>query len=80
VRSDSWAAEFGAFDKSVLPEQICDRFFSLIEEGRLRPGDRLPPERELTALIGVSRPCLREALWALALMNVIEPTPERNLG
>ncbi len=33
----------------------------LIARGRLRPGDRLPPERELALHVGVSRPSLRAA-------------------
>ncbi|WP_324668827.1 GntR family transcriptional regulator [Geochorda subterranea] len=38
-----------------------------ILQGRHRPGTWLPPERELAALLGVSRPALREALQRLAL-------------
>jgi GntR family transcriptional repressor for pyruvate dehydrogenase complex len=38
----------------------------------LHPGDKLPPERELVNMLGVSRPSLREALRALAIMNIIE--------
>ena len=36
-----------------------------ILEGSLKPGDRLPPERELAVELGVSRPSLREAAYAL---------------
>jgi len=64
--------EFGTFKKNVLPEQISARLLSLIQERQLRPGDKLPPERELAAMMAVSRPSLREALRALALMNIIE--------
>jgi len=48
------------------------KLLSLIKKRQLRPGDKLPPERELAATMGVSRPSLREALRALAIMNVIE--------
>ena len=44
----------------------------LIESGRCRPGDRLPPERELADLIGVSRPSVRTGLQALAALGVVE--------
>lgn len=44
----------------------------LIEQGRLRPGDRLPPERELAQELGVSRPTVRAGLHALAAMGVTE--------
>ncbi|MCL4817614.1 MAG: FadR family transcriptional regulator [Vicinamibacteria bacterium] len=44
----------------------------LIEAGQLRPGDRLPPERDLAQAIGVSRPTLRSGLRTLQAMGAIE--------
>jgi len=43
-----------------------------IERGELKPGDRLPPERDLAAQIGVSRPTVRTALRSLATMGVLQ--------
>ncbi|HTX78712.1 MAG TPA: FadR/GntR family transcriptional regulator [Longilinea sp.] len=63
---------FGTFQKDVLSEKIVDKLLTLIREKQLRPGDRLPPERELALMMGVSRPSLREALRALSIMRVIE--------
>jgi GntR family transcriptional regulator, transcriptional repressor for pyruvate dehydrogenase complex len=63
---------FGVFQKDALPERITAKLLSLIAEKQLRPGDRLPPERDLALAMGVSRPSLREALRALAIMNVLE--------
>jgi GntR family transcriptional repressor for pyruvate dehydrogenase complex len=63
---------YGTFKKDSLSEQISERLLSLIRERKLRPGDKLPPERELAAAMQVSRPSLREALRALSIMNVIE--------
>ena len=40
--------------------------------GILKPGDRLVPERELAAQLGVSRPILREALRALTMLGIVE--------
>ena len=42
-----------------------------IERGALRPGDRLPAERDLAIQIGVSRPTVRAGLRALAAMGVV---------
>ncbi len=65
-------ALFGTFKKSSISEDIVENLLMLIRERELRPGDKLPPERELAATMQVSRPSLREALRALAIMNVIE--------
>jgi GntR family transcriptional regulator, transcriptional repressor for pyruvate dehydrogenase complex len=43
-----------------------------IAAGELAPGDRLPPEAELAALLGVSRNSLREAVRALIQANVLD--------
>lgn len=63
---------FGTFKKSALSEDIVENLLKLIRERELRPGDKLPPERDLAAMMQVSRPSLREALRALSIMNVIE--------
>src|SRR3989304_10553392 len=63
---------FGTFEKDVIPEKIVARILSLIKEKQLGPGDKLPPERELAAMMQVSRPSLRTALRALSHMNIIE--------
>jgi len=58
-----------SFDGSA--EQVVAHVRSLIERGALRPGDRLPAERDLASQIGVSRPTLRAGLHALAAMGVV---------
>lgn len=63
---------FDPIRKSALAEEIIARLLTLIKERELQPGEKLPPERELAARLGVSRPSLREALRALSVMNVIE--------
>jgi GntR family transcriptional repressor for pyruvate dehydrogenase complex len=65
-------ANFGTFAKAALPDQIAERILQMIQDKELKPGDKLPPERELAAMMGVGRPALREALRALSLINVIE--------
>jgi GntR family transcriptional repressor for pyruvate dehydrogenase complex len=63
---------FAVVDRSTLPEEIAARLLDLIKAEQLRPGDKLPAERELAAEMHVSRPVLREALRALSIMNVVE--------
>jgi len=53
-------------------EQVIRHVALLIERGRLRPGDRLPAERDLAEEVGVSRPTVRAGLHALAAMGVTE--------
>jgi GntR family transcriptional regulator len=45
---------------------------ALIESGRLRVGDRLPPERDLATWVGVSRMTARAALASLAQRGLVE--------
>jgi GntR family transcriptional repressor for pyruvate dehydrogenase complex len=68
--ADSWV--FGIFNRDLLPDRIAERLVSLIAERKLRPGDKLPSERDLAAMMQVSRPSLREALRALDMMKIVE--------
>lgn len=73
--SEENSVQFGQFNRNPLGERIVERLLKLIQEKQLKPGDRLPPERELAALMQVSRPSLREALRTLSFMNVVEVRP-----
>jgi GntR family transcriptional repressor for pyruvate dehydrogenase complex len=50
---------------------VLERIESDLLEGTLAPGDRLPPERELAATLGVGRSSVREALRVLEVMGLI---------
>lgn len=50
---------------------IIDRIRTAILEGKLRPGDRLPPEKELGEQFNVSKQTMRESLRALEYMGLI---------
>src|SRR6202140_5839075 len=52
-------------------EEVISRIRVMIHGGELRPGDRLPPERDLAKLFGVSRPTLRAGLRSLAAVGVL---------
>ncbi len=51
---------------------IVEQLKQLIQSGEYRPGDKLPPERELAQRLRVSRAPVREALVALELLDVVE--------
>ena len=50
---------------------VLERIETDLLDGRLRPGDRLPPERELATTLGVGRSSVREALRVLEVMGLI---------
>jgi GntR family transcriptional regulator, transcriptional repressor for pyruvate dehydrogenase complex len=50
---------------------VLERIESDLLEGRLSPGDHLPPERELAASLGVGRSSVREALRVLDVLGLI---------
>lgn len=53
-------------------ELVMNEILDTIMTGELKPGDRLPPERELTKMFGVGRSTLREATSALVRMGCLE--------
>jgi GntR family transcriptional repressor for pyruvate dehydrogenase complex len=60
-----------------VSDEIVNQVKALISEGRLKPGDRLSPERDLVKEFGVSRPSLREALNTLVTMGFLEVKGKR---
>jgi GntR family transcriptional repressor for pyruvate dehydrogenase complex len=57
---------------SRLYEQIVQQIEESIVKGALKPGDQLPPERELAQRFGVSRTAVREAVKALREKGLVE--------
>ena len=53
-------------------EEIVDQIKQLISNGELKPGDRIPSERDLATMLGVSRPSVREAIMVLEAMGFLE--------
>ncbi|MFV0371979.1 MAG: FadR/GntR family transcriptional regulator [Azonexus sp.] len=54
-----------------ISDAVATTLEQRILEGSLKPGDRLPAERELAAELGVSRPSLREAIQKLASKGLL---------
>jgi GntR family transcriptional repressor for pyruvate dehydrogenase complex len=57
---------------STITQKIIDQIRTAILDGKLKPGDILPPERELMEQFGVSKQTLRESLRALEHMGLID--------
>jgi DNA-binding FadR family transcriptional regulator len=58
--------------KRKLYQDVVDRLMQRIQTGEIRPGEQLPPERELMDMYGVGRPAVREALQALERSGIVE--------
>lgn len=52
--------------------QVVNHIRSLIENGTLQPGDKIPPEREFARQLGISRASLRTGIGYLAAMGVMK--------
>jgi GntR family transcriptional repressor for pyruvate dehydrogenase complex len=66
------AAVFRAVRTGNAFEETVERLLEGVKLGVYAPGDRLPPERELTRRLGISRITLREALHELAAAGYVE--------
>jgi GntR family transcriptional regulator, transcriptional repressor for pyruvate dehydrogenase complex len=63
---------FGKIERPQrLPDNIANSIIGAIDSGKLKPGDRLPSENELSARFGVARTVVREAVSLLKYDGVI---------
>ena len=60
-----------AIIKTRLPDQISKQILDMIRTGKLKIGDRLPPEPMLEKQFGVGRGSIREAIGALSMTGVL---------
>lgn len=58
--------------RARLSDTIAEQIEGLIASGELKPGDNLPPERDLSKQLDVSRPSLREALLVLESRGLLQ--------
>src|SRR5205085_2410901 len=58
--------------RGTTSEEVISQLREMIHRGELRPGDRLPPERDLAKLLGVSRPTLRAGIRSLATVGILQ--------
>src|SRR5207245_8308172 len=64
--------EFTRVPRHVLSDHIVEQIADLIARGALKPGDRIPSEKQLCEKFGVGRTSVREALRSLSVMGVLE--------
>lgn len=67
--------ELETIQRTKIYEEVAAQLERLILDGALKPGDKLPPERELAERFDVSRSAVREALRSLELKGLVEPRP-----
>ena len=68
-------AIFKALDSergTTTAEEVVARLRDMIHSGELALGDRLPPERDLAKLLGVSRPTLRAGIRTLTAVGILQ--------
>ncbi len=58
--------------KTKVYAEVAAQIQRLVADGRLKPGDRLPPERELAEVFGVSRTSVRDAIRVLETQGLVE--------
>jgi GntR family transcriptional repressor for pyruvate dehydrogenase complex len=76
--TDSIPVSFKTLDherRGTSAEEIAFQLRGMIHRGELKPGDRLPPERDLARMLGVSRPTLRAGISSLAAVGVLKSRP-----
>ncbi len=57
--------------RESLSDQVAEQLQQLIIEGGLKPGEKLPPERDLCDQLGVSRTVIREAVQRLQVQGLL---------
>ena len=74
------AASFDKVRRVRSFDDVLEQLREAILSGRIRPGERLPNERQLCETFGVGRPTLREALRSLEAVGMIEVRPGKGGG
>jgi GntR family transcriptional regulator, transcriptional repressor for pyruvate dehydrogenase complex len=59
-------------EHTTAAEAVTQKLIGLLNQGILKPGDQLPPERELATQLNVGRTTVREALKLLSLSGLLE--------
>ncbi len=63
---------YAPIERGSVADRVASRLLDLVRTRNLKPGDMLPPERELASLMQVSRPSVREAVRGLQIVGVLK--------
>ena len=72
ARNEQHNKLFSPIKTSKLSDEVYNQIVSLISSGKLKPGDKIPSERDLAADLGISRQSIREAINRAEVMGLIE--------
>ncbi|MBC2886284.1 FadR family transcriptional regulator [Ochrobactrum sp. CM-21-5] len=64
-------------NKTLVPQSVAHEIQSMITDGTLKPGDKIPSQREFSQKFGISRASLREALLTLETLGLLKTEPGR---
>ena len=73
--TDDISAALRSLPSGTAVSAVAKRLLDLFTGGRIPPGTRLPPERELAASLGIGRSAVREALAALEILGIVDVRP-----
>lgn len=71
TRSDIFS-NLNSEKNGTTAEEVVTRLREMIQNGEISAGDRLPPERDLAKLLGVSRPTLRAGIRSLTTVGILQ--------
>lgn len=58
--------------REIIAEKVVYGMIDYIRQNDIKPGEKLPPEREMAKIFSVGRPAIREALRALYMLNIVD--------
>lgn len=64
-------------NKTLLPQSVAREIQAMITGGTLKPGEKIPSQREFSQNFGISRASLREALLTLETLGLLKTEPGR---
>ena len=76
LRAENLFMSTTVIQKSYLYEQVADKITTLVEQGTLRPGDRIPSVRKMSSQHGVSISTIMGAYYLLESRGLIEARPQ----